>query len=336
MRNLPQAPCSQRRLLLKLAISAPVLALLGPLAGCSPKPEFRSTFLQLWKSHLDLPPEAWHQRMAFLKEVGCSELVLQWVGQTGSGVEGGDWMLPDASMRTLLDACAEYGLHVRIGLPYDNGWWAAMASGDEQALPTWFNNSLQAASAYMRDSQWPMHPQFSGWYIPYEIEQYSWVSPARQELLGNWLTALSQVSQKACQGVPSISTYFSVLETEGSLLQLWHSLLKRTKLRVMVQDGVGVAGWDNLDGVDPLIAYLREQHVPFDVIVELFEQLPSERTKFTEFTARSADYSRVKRQFAWAKDTGAQSIVAFAIEPWVTADDEYAKALKDKLLNGWF
>ena len=152
MRNSPQAPCSQRRLLLKLAISAPVLALLGPLAGCSPKPEFRSTFLQLWKSHLDLPAEEWRQRMAFLKEVGCSELVLQWVGQTGSGVEGGDWMLPDASMRALLDACAEYGLHVRIGLPYDNGWWAAMASratrfASRTRLAACFSSSFPALAA---------------------------------------------------------------------------------------------------------------------------------------------------------------------------------------------
>lgn len=50
------------------------------------------------------------------------------------------------------------------------------------------------------------------------------------------------VSQNAGHGVPAISTYYSTLQTDGSLVQLWQSPLSRTQLRPMVQDGVGVAG----------------------------------------------------------------------------------------------
>lgn len=229
MSNPLNPPCQGRRQLLRLAACAPVLALLGPLAGCSRKPQMDATFLQIWKSHAELSRDQWATRMAAMAELGCAELVLQWVGLLGG--DEPDWMLPDPVMQNLLDTAGEHGMKVRIGLPYDNGWWKALSATDQSTQAAFFSGSLQGASRYMREAPWSAHEQFAGWYIPYEIEQYHWTEPARQERLGKWLTALSGVSQNAGHGVPAISTYYSTLQTDGSLVQLWQSLLSRTQLR---------------------------------------------------------------------------------------------------------
>ena len=327
----PANPCHARRRFLHLAASVPALALLLPLTACSPKPQVDATFLQPWQSHSQLSRDDWAKRMAATRALGTRQLVLQWVGMVhGSGP---DWMLPDTSMQHLLDTAGEQGMRVRIGLPCDQDWWRSLSAEDEATQVAFFSRSLQAGTQYMRESPWSQHPQFDGWYIPYEIEQYHWAEPASQQRLGQWLAALSAVSQRAGHGVPAISTYFSKLPTEGDLAQLWQRLLELAHLRPMVQDGVGVAGWDNLKSIEPLLSMLRKQRTPFDVIVELFEQLPSEKDDGTDFKARSADYPRVERQLAWASTTGAAQVVAFAIDPWVLQDDAPAQALHRQWLK---
>ncbi|WP_255002092.1 DUF4434 domain-containing protein [Pseudomonas sp. S12(2018)] len=290
-----------------------------------------ATFLQIWKSHFQLSRDEWMTRMVGMREFGCDELLLQWVGLHGG--DEPDWMLPDAVMQTVLDTAGSNGMRVRIGLPYDNGWWKALSAKDEAAQAAFFDRSLQGATRYMRESPWSGHRQFAGWYIPYEIEQYHWAEAPAQQRLGTWLADLSSVSQQAGHGVPAISTYFSTLTTQGSLVQLWQSLLDRAQLRPMVQDGVGVAGWPNIQAIEPLLLYLRQRKVTFDVIVELFEQLPSERNDGTDFKARSADYARVERQLEWAETTGAEHVVAFAVDPWALGSDPQAQGLRRQWLR---
>lgn len=326
----PATPFRERRRFLHLVACVPALALLLPLTACSRKPHIDATFLQLWQSHLQLGRDDWMARMAAMHALGSHELVLQWVGLHGGSEPA--WRLPDASMQHLLDAAGANGMRVRIGLPCDQGWWKVLGS-DAAAQAVFFDRSLQDATRYISESPWSRHAQFAGWYIPYEIEQYHWAERTAQQRLAQWLAALSEASQQAGHGVPSISTYFSKLPTEGDLVQLWQHLLEQARLRPMVQDGVGVAGWANLRAIEPLLGMLRGQRMPFDVIVELFEQLPSEKNDGTDFKARSADYPRVAQQLEWARTTGAEQVVAFALDPWVLQDDAAAQALRQQWLK---
>ena len=50
---------------------------------------------------------------------------------------------------------------------------------------------------------------------------------------------------------PCISTYFSRLGGSGTLEQLWR-VLDHARVHPMIQDGVGVAGLDNLKALEPL------------------------------------------------------------------------------------
>ncbi|WP_218276120.1 DUF4434 domain-containing protein [Pseudomonas sp. SDI] len=308
-----------------------MLAAIASLPGCARQPRLDASFLQLWKSHFQLTREQWQQRMHAMRELGCKEVLLQWVGLHGG--RDPDWLLPDAVMQTLLDSADQQGLRVRIGLPYDNSWWQALAAKDSATEASFFVRSSASASRYMREARWSQHRRFAGWYIPYELEQYHWAEPARQQRLATWLAGLSEVSQQAGHGVPAISTYFSTLDTQGSLVQLWQTLLDRTQLRPMVQDGVGVAGWPNIQAIEPLLLYLRQRQATFDVIVELFEQLPSEKNDGSDFKARSADFARVKRQLEWADTTGAEQVVAFAVDPWAFGSDPQTQRLRREWLR---
>ena len=145
---------------------------------------------------------------------------------------------------------------------------------------------------------------------------------------------MSNLTRQHSDQVPAISTYYSVLPSQGSLVQLWRTLLDSTALRPVVQDGVGVAGWANLQAIEPLLLELRRRQVPFDVVVELFEQLPSEKNDGSDFKARSADYTRVRRQLEWARTTGAEHVVAFALDPWALGDEPQARRLHQDWLRG--
>ncbi|MBI6940563.1 DUF4434 domain-containing protein [Pseudomonas putida] len=321
------SPALTRRSLLCLLAAAPILA---SLPGCTRSTGLQGSFLQLWKSHADLKPEQWRQRLAAMADMGCQTVTLQWVG-----LIGGDspWMIPEGMLRTLFDIAYEEGMQVQVGLPFDNAWWQAL-SADEQGQKRFFEKALGDAQRYMASAPWPQHRAFDGWYIPYELEQYHWASADSQQRLAQWLAAMASSTRQHSDRVPSISTYYSVLPTEGSLLQLWRTLLDVTQLRPVVQDGVGVAGWANLQAIEPLLLELRRRQVPFDVVVELFEQLPSQHNDGSDFTARSADYARVRRQLEWARTTGAQHVVAFALDPWALGDDPRARRLHEDWLRG--
>ncbi|WP_312935792.1 DUF4434 domain-containing protein [Pseudomonas sp.] len=316
-----------RRRLLSLLACAPLVV---GIPGCAPATGLQGSFLQLWKSHADLTPAQWRARLSAMADMGCQTLTLQWVGLIGGASA---WMAPEALLRTVFDIAHDEGMKVQVGLPCDNAWWQAL-SADPSGQAAFFDASLAAAQHYMASAPWPRHRAFAGWYIPYELEQYHWATLDRQQRLAQWLQGFSSSAIQHSGRTPAISTYFSVLATQGSLSQLWRVLLDTAPLRPLVQDGVGVAGLRNVLAIEPLLLELRQRQVPFDIVVELFEQLPSPKNDGTDFTARSADYVRVRRQLEWARSAGADNVIAFALDPWALADDPRARRLREDWLRG--
>lgn len=288
------------------------------LAGCSGSLPVTSSFLQPWRSHLELTPAQWRQRLVDTKALGCSELFLQWSGIFG-GSPAEDWSLSDAQMANLFDICAELGMGVHLGLPYDERWWRQISLANPEGPAAFLAHITRHAERHMALSVWPARAAFLGWYIPYELEQYHWADVDRQALLEPALQSMSRMAVARSGSPPTISTYFSRLQTPGNLAQLWNALLDRVALHPMIQDGVGAAGMGNFKALEPLRQMLLNRNAPFDLIVELFEELPS-NPDGSDFQARAADAERVRQQWAVARDYGAQRIVAFAVDPWVLGD----------------
>jgi len=226
----------------------------------------------------------------------------------------------------LFKAADGAGIDVRVGLPFEHAWWQAIG-GDDAQLRAFFSGSLQRARDWLQQSRLPLRNRFAGWYLPYELEQYHWTSPARLQWLRDWLHGLQEATRQH-GGDCAISTYYSRLPGNSKLTALWAYLLEELELRPMVQDGVGAAGEANLHALEPLLAMFRQRGIGFDVIVELFHQHPDTIGDGSDFKAESADFNRVKRQLQWARDSGADNILAYALEPWLTQGSPKARALR--------
>ncbi len=323
MTATPPVSYSRRRLL-QAALLAPTLAALAGLPGCSLPEQVDGTFLQPWLDHQNWTAADWQRSMKLAQRAGCRQLVVQWSGILG-GPEG-DWQLSDASFAMLFNAADHAGINVRVGLPFEQRWWQAIG-GDEAQLRGFFTDSLQRARSWLAASGLTRQRRFAGWYLPYELEQYHWAEPARLQLLVSWLHDLQQAAI-ARGGDCAISTYFSRLQTEGSLVGLWQQVLDGTTLRPMVQDGIGVAGQDNHLALAPLLALFKQRGVAFDAIVELFRELPTVGGDGTQFHGESADFARVQQQLEWARASGAGNVLVYALEPWLTQDTPQAHALR--------
>ncbi|MBN4995388.1 DUF4434 domain-containing protein [Stenotrophomonas maltophilia] len=323
--DLPADPSSPlRRRLLRAAVLAPLAAALTTLPGCSLPVQVDGTFLQPWRSHLQWGLADWQRSLKLARTLGCRQLVLQWTGIVGGS--DGDWSLPDSSLQQLFTAASENDIRIRVGLPFQQRWWQAIGA-DDASLQAFLADSLAQARRWLAQAPWAQQPAFGGWYLPYELEQYHWADPARQLWLAQWLHGLVQAAG-ARGGDCAISCYFSRLQTNGNLVTLWQAVLAHAAVRPMVQDGVGVAGAGNVQQLQPLLDHLHANGIGFDAIVELFRELPGGPADGSGFKGETANAARVQRQLAWARGSGAQHVLVYALEPWLTQDTPQAAALR--------
>jgi len=299
------------------------------LPACVTNIRFDGSFLQLWRDHLSLPKETWSKLFDLMQQAGCRELFLQWVAME----DGEDsWQASDEFLRTLFDLAQERNMGMHLGLPYRADWWEMLDANDMQRMETFLAQTQNDARRYVAASSLAGHPQFRGWYIPYELEQYHWATATSQEKLIPWLQVLSAIATTTQGQAPSISTYFSRIPTEGSLVSLWKNILDHTALYPMVQDGAGVAGLDNYMALAPLRDLFNTRQIDYDLIVELFHQT-SDDSKQEPFQAISASPSRVRQQIARARDFDATRIIVFAIDPWLTDKTQEAQLLRNALFE---
>lgn len=306
------------------ALGAPLLL----AGGCKPTPEpgdlVSGTFLQLWPEHGSLTADEWDRRFGLLNSLGYRDVILQWVGKEGGR---NNWRMPDDAMNRLFDAAEIHEFGVQVGLPHDDRWNAVLTSTGTDEAGVFFAEIRQTVRQYIDESAWPERRGFRGWYIPYEIEQHSWSDAMRRASLVQWLADLAQMLRRNADAPPTISTYYSQLTSPLPLQDLWAQLLDHASLRPMIQDGVGVAGLDNVRHLEPLRSLLLDRNIKWDLIIELFEELPSEKQDGSTFQAQSAAFSRVSRQLEIAENYGADSIIAFAADPWLIGPSPRAKAL---------
>jgi hypothetical protein len=277
------APTLSRRSLLCLLATAPILA---SLPGCTRSTGLQGSFLQLWKSHADLNPQQWRERLAAMADMGCRTVTLQWVGLIGGQ---SPWMMPEAMLRNVFDIAHEQGMQVSGCRSTTPGGRRCrrMSRGRRSSSPRpWARRRLSghlALAAAQRLCRL-VHPLRAG-AVP--------LGQCRQPATPGRLAGCDVCQHPTAQRPYPVDFHLPQRAAHrGSLLQLWRTLLDTTALRPVVQDGVGVAGWTNLQAIEPLLLELRRRRC-HSMWWWSCSSSCRRKNDGTDFKARSADYARV-------------------------------------------
>ena len=155
--------------------------------GRAAGPTFSGTFLQLWNAHAGWSGQQWQDLLASMRAIGVTEIVVQW------SVDGIAPVHDDAqrvgplrpALEKVLRAAHDQHMRVTLGLVHDREYWEKI-KGDPEAVRRYFHQLCRVSLATAADVARldPDRAALSGLYIPQEIDDQSWLEPARQaELL---------------------------------------------------------------------------------------------------------------------------------------------------------
>ncbi|WP_323011438.1 DUF4434 domain-containing protein [Castellaniella sp.] len=316
----PASPGRRQLLIAALMVGS------GLIGGCAAGTPWAATFLQPWKEHLQMSEKDWRKIFSETRHLGFRQVYIQWLGWT----HGEDnWMLSDQTVQSLLEIARQQGMTLVIGLPHDSRWQQVLGSDSLSEISRFFDETVADAAVLVQDKTWAAHPAFKGWYIPYEIEQYSWGYDQKVLLLADWLKKLAATLWQNSQVVPSISTYCSQLDTPQTLAAVWNGIVQYgAQVYPLIQDGAGIYGQPDLDALNQLQKSLQSQGIAFDLIIELFQQQRPVGLDSSDFNAVTSAPERVRQQICRFEASGARKIIAFSAYPWLTNNTEAAHILR--------
>lgn len=275
--------------------------LAASLAPSSRGALFRGTFLQLWARHLEWSSAQWDALLDALSLLACQEIVLQWCRYDDVDFAP---LVP-----RLLDAARSRRMRVLIGLPYQSDWWRRMEADPLEAL----GGVVARARAFASSSsarQWVRHSAFGGWYLPEEIDDDHWLPAPRRRALAGALDQLVGALRPL-----SASGFTNRASAPFELAEFWRELAARRRLaRVFFQDGIGagkmtLASWPAY--LEALRARLGKR---LEVVVEIFESVPSE----AGFRAVPAPYERIVSQADMARRATGRPPLCFSLPDYAS------------------
>lgn len=308
------------RYLLILLLACTLLA--PATAGAKDRtPRFTCTFMQLWDMHATWESARWNDLFASLRAIGITEVIVQWT--TSHDSAGPASAAPPVRLHPalplVLQAAKAQHMQVVLGLAHDPAYWDKIKSEPElvrRYLRQLGNASLQAARAAMLlpDSK----EVVSGFYIPQEIDDKTWLEPERQNVLVEYLTNLRAGLHTAAPNLPvGISGFSNAFAEPAMLERLWQTLLKKSGIaRLLFQDGVGVHKLRLQETGLFMAAAARaalQAGATLTPVVEVFRQVDGPPVNDKPFRAVPAGMSGLQRQLAIASAQPHAGIAAFSL-----------------------
>jgi hypothetical protein len=290
------------------------------MSGCvAPKPVvpvvctggFDASFIQLNQLNLQNDPSAWQRELDVLRSTGVRTLVLQY-----SGDADGSYDLRTAGqtpVRSLLAAAQEVGMDVFLGLYADPNWPQPIAAASAK-LPAPLNDPAQTdwLSELCRSFK-----SCSGWYIPHEIDEHTWATPAGAEYISRFLRITTARLRELRPSLPiAIAPFYAETLPTATYSAWWDKVLaKRSIDMLMLQDGAGARG-TSMATIRRMLRDLRSvldrHHVELWSVVETFRQISGTPINDAPFVAIPADYARVREQLH-AERPLVRRMVAFSV-----------------------
>ncbi len=210
------------------------------------------SFIQLWNTAGcncgGWDQATWEKHMDKMKDVCLDKLVVQY-----GFYDNNSWYSPSSAsfkvytnntLNNIMAAAAAKGIDVYIGTYFDETW--NTMNKDQQSN----YDQVLAKHKVVIDEIYGLfgsNPQFKGWYIPQEIDDYNWQTSTRRNMLANWLqqTAAYAKGKDATKKI-MIAPFFGPFQP-ADVLQTWYENLLTTATSVDIiapQDGVGTGTKD--------------------------------------------------------------------------------------------
>ncbi|MGE4539483.1 MAG: DUF4434 domain-containing protein [Desulfovibrio sp.] len=299
-----------------------LLALLGPTRPAAAEtPRFTGTFLQLLADHASWDAARWQALFASLRAIDVDEVVVQWsVNDKAPTYQSEHFTAPpNLSLPAVLQAARASGMHLVLGLVHDPAYWEKIKR-DPKLVRVYFRRLLLESLAAAKElaALTAGDPTVVGYYIPQEIDDRSWLEPARQDVLVEYLTDLREGLRQIAPGLPVAVSGFSNAFAEPLVLRrLWTRILGASGIdRVLFQDGVGVAKLLHGETGIFLTAVsqaAQETGRAFTPVVETFTQVAGPPINDKPFQAIPAPLERLKKQLDTAGRLPHDGIVAFSL-----------------------
>ncbi len=308
-----------RRVILALLCLAPLVRPVPASAGDQPR--FTGTFIQLLAGHAAWDRPRWQGLFAALRSVGVAEVVVQWTVADGVPTYPSAHFkaAPHLALPTMLEAAREAGLRVVLGLVHDSAFWSKI-DRDPKLVRVYFRRLLMDSLAAGREiaAMGKGNPAFAGFYIPQEIDDRTWLDPAKgkvlEEFLADLAAGLRAIAPGAAVAVSGFSNGFAEPET---LCRFWERLLTTTGIdRVAFQDGVGVAKLRPGEAGVFLQAVSRAAVAAgrtFTPVVETFTQTDGPPMSDRPFRAEPAPLQRILLQLDVAGRAPHDGVWAFSL-----------------------
>jgi hypothetical protein len=284
---------------------------------------FSGTYLQLTFAHGQWKSEKWEELFAHFKELGLSDLIIQWsvYEETAFFPSTDRESIDNPPLETILDLAGKADMRVRLGLAHDPQFWNKIQL--EPPLVELYLNRLRKKSIDTARQLAPVisnHPAFGGWYLCEEIDDRNWLdSPSRRVLiehLSAQVQRLKEICPTASVGISGFSSGFAEPKVFGTF---WLQILESASLDlILFQDGIG-AGHQNeislplyLKALQDVAASLKTE---FQIVVEVFEM----KSQGNEpFRAEPAPMARLVRQLELAEEFSINPPIAFSVPDYMT------------------
>jgi len=277
---------ASRRGFLAALTAAPVWAR-GPA-------RLEGTFLQLTGALARWDSAQWDEAFACFRRLGLKEYIIQWSA-------GPDQEFLSA-VRMIGDHAAASRSRLWAGLYFDEEYWRRV-EGPDSGLSAYLDEVAARSAALAAKLRQAV--KLHGWYIPQEIDDLNWRTPARRAML---LAFLRRVSPK---GRVAISGFRGGSLPVDEFVELWRSIARETPVKTLfLQDGVGT-GKATVEQASALRTRLARSRIKVRAVVELFEQTSQAGAPFS---AKPAPPDRIERQLGNA----GKGAIAFSVPEYMT------------------
>jgi hypothetical protein len=292
-------------------------------AGRLPSPEqacaggIEATFIQLSQRELSNGVPEWTHELLRLQSIGIHGAVLQYsgdeLGPFDGRVEG------HAPVRALLEAASALDMSILVGLYRDPRWPDAFPI--ESGMPPPLDRPAEMMALL---SACEASPACLGWYVPQEIDDFTWSSADQRLALRGFLDRTGIALRGLAPGRRvALAPFYTGASGPDAHALFWRELLADRPIdMLMLQDGVG-SGHGSAEKAALMLGALRpttdQMGIELWSTVELFRQLHGPPRDALPFEATPADLATVQHSVETEGATGAR-LVAFAALDYMNPD----------------